>query len=319
MTIKYVGVIYNGDTSQAHINLDHAKDIGSALSDFEVTYYNVTELSDVKKMIADKESGKLDIVINNSAGRKGGDGTVEGLLEILDLPYVGSDVLATAVAFDKKSTKFVVADHGVPIIRGYNFSREQFDTQRDWVLKQIEDGLKYPVVVKASQGSDSIGVSLVRKSEKLLPALERAFKEDSNVIVEDFIKRSAEITCMVIGQGETAYALKPVERVYEGDILYSYEITDRTYRTPSQIDQSILDAIEVYSIIAHNALNCSDYSRSDFLVGQKGNIYFLELNAHAGLGSTGPTAYAAKTTKNWEHKDLIQELLSIAAKRYASK
>jgi D-alanine--D-alanine ligase len=317
MQVRHIGIITSQKFAQADINADHAKDIGTALTNegFAVAYYDVAKPKDIDRILADKKSKKLDLIFNNAAGRRGGDGTVEGLLDILDIPYIGSDVLATAVAFDKKSTKTMVAEQGVPIIRGFNFSREEFELKRQWVVDQIEQYLHYPVVIKASQGSDSIGVSLVRKQEQVEAALKRAFKEDGHVLVEDFIKRKAEITCMVLGNGERAYALKPVERVYEGDILYPWNELDRTYRIPTHIDQKILDQIEAYSIVAHNAINCSDYSRSDFLVNKTGEIFFLELNAHAGLGKVGPTVYTAEATHGWNHQQMIKAIVDIAIER----
>lgn len=320
MEIKYIGITTSKKSSQAHINDDHATHIATALTNegYSVVFYDLTHQDEIARLIQDRKDDKLDMVFNNAAGRRGGDGSIEGLLEMLEIPYVGSDVLATAVAFDKRTTKSVVFNNGVPIIRGLDFSKEQFETQRDWVIGQIEEFLHYPVVVKASQGSDSIGVSLVRKHEHILAALKKAFKEDDYILVEDFVKRSAEVTCLVLGSGEKAYALKPVERVYEGDILQEWTLHERNYRIPDQIDRQTLDLIEAYSVIAHKALACSDYSRSDFLISQSGHIFFLELNAHAGLGKIGPSVFAAQATYGWDHQRLIKEVVHLAASRYKS-
>src|SRR5690606_11146873 len=154
---------------------------------------------------------------------------------------------------------------------------------------------RIPLIVKASQGSDSIGVSLVKEENQLITALRIALREDDTILVEDFVRRKAEVTCMVIGNGADIQALEPVERVYDTDILYPITITDRSYRFPN-IPKETIEKIKEYSITAHRSLGCSDYSRSDFLIGKRGGIYFLELNAHAGLGNVGPTAFAAKHT-----------------------
>ena len=316
MTIKNIGIIIGGATSQDTVNIDHAEDIGSVLAqDYQVEYYNVSKTDDIARLMTDKLEGRLDIVFNNAAGKKGGDGTVEGILEILDIPYVGSDTLATAVAFDKKTTKAVVSSAGVPIIKGIAVSLEEYKLNPSVIVQNITTSLGYPVVVKASQGSDSIGISLVKHARKLIPALVRAFKEDSNVLVEEFIQRKAEVTCMVIGNGAKAHALEPVERVYQTELLYAQDISSRTYRIP-ELDQSILEEIKRHSVVAHQALGCSDYSRSDFLVDQSGCVQFLELNGHAGLGRGGPTEFTAKITKGWDYEGLIREILQVALARY---
>jgi len=320
MDLQSVGIITNSRTAQGSINDDHATDIANAVTALGLTArrYNLTDSNSINQIIADHREGRLNIVFNNAAGKLGGDGTVEGLLEMNGIPYVGSDVLATAVAFDKKTTKSAVGAAGVPIIRGMNFTREQYETKRDWVLDEIEYGLKFPVVVKASQGSDSIGISLVRSRPELPAAIDKALEEDDVIIVEDFVKRLAEVTCMVLGTGEQTRALAPIERVFEGDILYSKDITERTYRVADHLDLSVIRPIEHYAIEAHKALGCTDYSRSDFIVTARGEVFFLELNAHAGLGTVGPTVAAAEATFGWNHQQLIGKILELAAARYSS-
>lgn len=318
MQAKIIGIITNSNTAQGSVNDDHAADIANALAELGHTTkrYNLTDPDAIDQLINDHRSNQLDIVFNNAAGKRGGDGTVEGLLEMNRIPYVGSDVLATAVAFDKKTTKSAVAAAGVPIIRGQTFTLEQYQTKPDWVLDEIEYGLKFPVVVKASRGSDSIGISLVRSRDELPAAITKAFKEDSVIVVEDFVKRLAEVTCMVIGTGEQAKALTPIERVFEGDILYAKDITDRTYRPATHLDLAVLRPLEHFAVEAHRALGCADYSRSDFIVTARGEVFFLELNAHAGLGKVGPTVEAAQATYGWNHQQLIEEILARAVKRY---
>src|SRR4051812_10633695 len=117
MQVKHVGIITGGANPQQDINTDHAKDIGGALEkSFSISYYNLSVAGDIERLLENRSQKKLDIVFNNAAGKRGGDGTVEGFLEIMGIPYIGSDTLATAAAFDKKTTKAVVADAGVPVI-----------------------------------------------------------------------------------------------------------------------------------------------------------------------------------------------------------
>lgn len=316
MKIRTIGLITNSQTSQGSINSGHAQDIQASLTalGYATATYDLAEPADLDRLLKDRAAGKLDLVFNNAAGKRGGDGSIEGLLEVVGIPYVGSDVLATAAAFDKKTTKLVVASQGVPIIRDLDFHREQFEAKPDWVLDEIEYGLKFPVIVKASQGSDSIGVSLVRTRKELAPAIKRALAEDDQILVEDFIKRYAEVTCFVLGNGKQAKALAPVERVFEG-VIYSIDLPGRSYRIPTHLDAAVIRTIEKYSVAAHRSLGCSDYSRSDFIITRQGKIYFLEVNAHAGLGKVGPPVFAAKHSHGWDHKRLIQELVRTATKR----
>jgi len=316
MLIKHVGIITGGAEHQAPVNIDHAHDIGSALSDnYQIHFYDLFVPSDIDQMVADRRKGQLDIVFNNSAGKKGGDGTVEGLMEIYGIPFVGSDTLATAAAFDKKTTKTIVAEAGVPIIKGVTVTKEEFEHNPSSVIQNVTGSIGYPVVVKASQGSDSLGISLVKQPKRLIAAIEKALIYDETVIIEEFIVRSAEITCMVIGNGSETESLQPVERVYKTELLYDRDTSSRSYRIPVCSDE-IQEDIMRYSVMAHQALGCSDYSRSDFLVNKRGVVFFLEINAHAGLGMGGPTQYAIQLSKGWDYAQLIEGVLTIAEKRY---
>ncbi len=316
MDLRTIGLITNSQVSQATVNRGHARDLETSLAElgYETVTYDLADPTDLGRMLADRAAGQLDLVFNNAAGKRGGDGSVEGLLEVAGIPYVGSDVLATATAFDKKTTKLMVASQGVPIIRDLDFHREQYQSKPDWVLDEIEYGLKFPVIVKASQGSDSIGVSLVRKRKELAPAIERALAEDDQILVEDFIKRHAEVTCFVLGNGQKAKALVPVERVFEG-IIYSIDLPGRSYRIPTHLDPAVVTAVKQHSVTAHRALGCADYSRSDFIITRQGKIYFLEVNAHAGLGKIGPPVFAAEHSHGWNHQQLIEHLIATATAR----
>lgn len=314
MPVKSVGIISGGTHAQAHVNIDHAKDLEGALSaKYSTKLYDLSKPKDFEGLLKDRRQGKLDIVFNNAAGKQGGDGTVEGLLELMNIPFVGSDTLATAIAFDKKTTKTVVKAAGVTTIRGLTITSTQFLEEPEETMERLARRIRVPMIIKASGGSDSIGVSLVKKEEEIIPAMRLALKQDDTVIVEDFIRRKAEITCMVIGNGDAAYALEPVERVYQTEILYSD--SKRTYRLPV-IPEETKEGIMKAAVKAHRAVGCSDYSRSDFLVGQKGRIYFLELNAHAGLGNSGPTAFACAQDKHWSYPEMVNNILMTAIKRY---
>lgn len=313
MSVKYIGIISGGTHAQSHINKDHALDIGGVLQKkYTVRYYDLSQKEDFENLLHDHRTEKLDVVFNNAAGKQGGDGTVEGLLELLTIPFVGSDTLATAVAFDKKTTKTVVKAAGVPTIRGLTVTGQEFLEEPEEVMEKLARRIRVPMIVKASQGSDSIGVSLVKEEKDIIPAIRKALKEDDTIIIEDFIRRQAEVTCMVLGNGDEAKALEPVERVYETEILYPDAA--RTYRHPN-LNEEILTKIKKYSVKAHRAVGCADYSRSDFLIGKKGKIYFLELNAHAGLGNTGPTAFSTQHSMGWSYDKMIQEILNLSLKR----
>ena len=317
MNIKHIGIITGGSRTQASINIHHAESIGESLKkDFKITYYDLSIEKDIERMLANKKAGKLDFIVNNAAGKEGGDGTVEGLLTILQVPFLGSDTLATAVAFDKKTTKRLAADAGIPIIQGITVLLEDFRENPERVVAEIEKVVGYPLVVKASKGSDQIGASLVKSPNRIVAALKSAFKEDEEVIVEKFIRRAAEVTCLVIGNGKTAEALDPAEFLYEAEFPYVGETFENAmYKAKPEV----LQAVKRFSYLAHLAVGCSDYSRSDFIVDKHHQIHYLETNAHAGLWNGSIVSFIAKRCKDWDYDQMLRELIDLATLRYESR
>jgi D-alanine-D-alanine ligase len=308
-----VGVIIGGAQQQKQINISHSEDIAQALKQLGhgVKLYELANPSHIKALLDDHANGCLDIVFNNAAGKRGGDGTVEGLLELAGVPFVGSDAHATACAFDKQTTRQLVQGSGVPVSPGFVVEKATYVLGD---ILDIADSMGYPLVVKAVRGSDSLGVSLVKKSSEIAEALNLAFEHDNRALIESYVERSADITCMVIGTGKEAVALTPAESVFEGEI-YTDEVADLTETRLPQLDAGVIEKVKQHAVEAHRALACSDYSRSDFLVDKNGHIFFLELNAHAGLGKDSCTMFITKVSRGWDHEATIKEILNLALQR----
>ena len=317
MTIKNIGIIYGGFKSQAEINLDHAKAIASAfVPHYKIIYYNLSTSKGQDILIRDWRNKKVDLIFNNSAGKKGGDGTVEGFLDILGIPYVGSGMLATAMAFDKKTTKKIVSGSGVLVVKDLIIGINNWKENKQGVIDRIKRAIGYPLIVKASGGTDSIAVAKVKNTKELIPAIKRAFKEDDYLVIEEFVCKIAEVSCMVYGNKKNIEAFLPVQWGHEGDILGTDEKFDVAKMTiPPKLGPTTIERIKKVSILAHRILGCDDYSRSDLIISKNRKIYFLEINAHAGLGLSSSTVHMAKATKGWDHKKLINNILMLAVKR----
>ncbi|PIR28040.1 hypothetical protein COV39_01220 [Candidatus Berkelbacteria bacterium CG11_big_fil_rev_8_21_14_0_20_40_23] len=317
MAINNIGIIYGGFKSQADINLDHAKAIASAfVPHYKIIYYNLSTPKGQDILIRDWRNKKVDFIFNNSAGKKGGDGTVEGFLDILGIPYVGSGMLPTAMAFDKKTTKKIVSGSGILVVKDLTIGFNNWKENKQGVINRIKRAIGYPLIVKASRGTDSIAVAIVKNTKELIPAIKRAFKEDDHLVIEEFVRKIAEVSCMVYGNKKNIEAFLPVQWGHEGDILETDEKFDVAKMTiPPKLGPTTIARIKKVSIIAHRILGCDDYSRSDLIISKNRKIYFLEINAHAGLGLSSSTVHMAKATKGWDHKKLINNILMLAVKR----
>ena len=216
-------------------------------------------------------------------GRHGEDGTVQGALELLGIPYTGSGVMASAIAMDKVMTKRVWLAEGLPTPKYVALSREQ--QGRDGVLT-VPDELGLPLIVKPPHEGSSIGVTKVAGYSQMQAAVALAAKYDAQVLCEEFIEGD-EVTCPVLGQGDGAIAL-PVVRIVAPEGAYDYQnkyFTDVVnYIVPSGLPAAEEAAIQALVLQAYRALGCRGWGRADLMVrAADRKPYLLEMNTSPGM------------------------------------
>lgn len=232
-----------------------------------------------------------DVVFIALHGRFGEDGTVQGLLELLEIPYVGSGVLASALAMNKIMARKLFEHEGIPLPAGLTMHRgDDLAT----FARDVERVLGYPVVVKPNEQGSTIGISIVRDSRELPKALELAFKYDENVLVEEFVE-GTEITGAVIGN-EQPIVLPLVEIVPEGG-FYDYHAKYTPGATeeivPARIPGAQYKEAQHLAIACHKVLGCRGMSRTDMIVSGE-RIVVLEVNTIPGMTPTSLLPRAAE-------------------------
>ena len=261
---------------------------------------------------AAQELGAVDVVFPLLHGPFGEDGTLQGLLELAGVPYVGSGVFASAASMDKHHMKQLlrVADLAVP---DYVLAR------RDAPLPVGIADLGLPVFVKPARGGSSIGISKVTSAEELLPALEAAYRHDPKVLVESAVV-GREIECGVLaGPDGTPEASLPAEvRVTGGQAFYDFEakyLSDATeFDIPPQLPSSVIDEIRTCAVRAFVALDCEGLARVDFFVTDAGDVLVNEVNTMPGFtpASMFPRMWAASGV---DYQQLVTRLLDDALRR----
>ena len=218
-------------------------------------------------------------------GRLGEDGSVQGALELLGIPYTGSGVMASAIAMDKVMTKRVWLAEGLPTPRYLRLRADQQDRER---VHAVPDQLGLPLIVKPPREGSSIGISKVEGYSEMQAAVQLAAKFDADVLCEEFIE-GPELTCPVLGQGDAAVAL-PVIRINAPDGAYNYQnkyFTDLVkYQCPSGL--SVADEAEVQrlALAAYRTLGCRGWGRADLMQrASDGKIFLLEMNTSPGMTS----------------------------------
>ena len=218
-------------------------------------------------------------------GRHGEDGSVQGALELLGLPYTGSGVLASAIAMDKVMTKRVWLAEGLPTPR---FVRLAGDQQSREQLRAVPDVLGLPLVVKPPREGSSIGITKVAGYSQMQAAVELAAKYDADVLCEEFIEGD-EVTCPVLGAGAAARAL-PVVRIVAPEGAYDYQnkyFTDAVqYQCPSGLPEAEEAEIRRLVLAAYRALGCRGWGRADLMLRRTDRRPFLlEMNTSPGMTS----------------------------------
>ena len=258
----------------------------------------------------------IDVVIPVLHGLWGEDGTVQGLLELAGIPYVGCGVLASAVCMDKAVANALFEANGVPHTKWLAANRWEIESDLEGVCEGVEKKLGWPVFVKPANAGSSVGISKVNSREELKKAIDLALENDRKVVFEAFVD-GQEVECAVIGS-DPAVATRPGE-ILAGAEFYTY---DDKYKNgvsqvviPANLPEEKLDEVKTYAAMAYTALGCEGLARCDFFVEHgTGRVLINEINTLPGF--TPISMYP----KLMEHEGtpipaLIDHLIALALER----
>ena len=261
----------------------------------------------------------LDVIFPLLHGPNGEDGTVQGLLEVLNLPYVGNGVLASAAGMDKVVMKQLFAQAGLKQVPFVHFIRKEWKNNQALLLEKIESSLKWPLFVKPANLGSSVGITKANNREELIKAIDLAFKYDRKILVEQGIV-AREIEMSVLGNDtprcSVAGEVLPTKDFYD----YSAKYIDGTtnYAIPAKVSDRLQKSLEDAAIRAFKVLDCSGLVRADFFVTDTEEVLINEVNTMPGFTpiSMYPKLWMAS---GLSYSDLIEELISLAIERYEEK
>ena len=301
-----LALIAGGTSGEREVSLKGAAGVEQALNKdkYEVVRYDPA--TDLARLAADAK--QLDAAFILLHGIHGEDGTVQGMLELLGIPYQGAGVLGSALAMDKNLAKTMYRLHGLPIAAWEMASKEHIANPAPLLAK-----LSLPVVVKPIRQGSSLGMSVVREAEQLSPALSTAFEHDNQVMVEEFIQ-GREITVGVLGNEELT-PLPLVEIIPDAKYdFFDYEAKYQAGATreicPAEVDDSIRDKAQQYGLTAHRALQLRGYSRTDMII-RDDEIFLLETNTIPGMTPTSLLPQAAAQA-GLDFPALLDRLIALA-------
>lgn len=294
---KNIAVLMGGLSAEREVSLRTGHAISQALRE---AGYRVTDIDADRSLPARLEESRTEVAFIALHGRFGEDGTVQGLLEMMGIPYTGSGVLASSLAMDKVATKKMLQYHGV--------NTPAFAVFRPG--SQVQGSLPpFPVVVKPAREGSTIGISIAREQSELAAGLTEAFRFDSLVLVEQFVA-GAEVTVGVL-DGEALPVIQVVPKGGFYDYQAKYTAGQTEYLLPAPLPEGIYAGLQQAACQACQALGCSGAARVDFMVGDN-DFTCLEVNTIPGMTATSLLPKAAAAA-GLPFVELVQRILEGAA------
>ena len=301
-----LALLAGGKSGEREVSLKGAEEVAKALdpAKYEVRRYDPA--TDLAKLAAEAET--LDAAFILLHGPFGEDGTVQGFLDLLGLPYQGSGVLGSAIAMDKNLSKILYRNAGLKVPEWYMATKDDIDNP-----SKILSLLGLPLVIKPARQGSSLGMTIARSEDNIAEGLQKAFAIDPQVMVEEFIA-GREITGGVLGNEELKTL--PLVEIIPGE---QYEFFDynakylpgaTTEICPAQLEEGLTARAQNYALAAHRALQLRGYSRTDMIVSGD-DIYVLETNTIPGMTPTSLLPQAAAAA-GLDFGPLLDRLLALA-------
>lgn len=335
-----VGVIYGGKSGEHDVSLQSARSIMEAMNQekYEIHPFFIDrrgnwfyrEKEKVYLSLAPEEKGfvkatsdefiAIDVVFPVLHGPYGEDGTIQGLLEMAGIPYVGAGVLASAAGMDKEIMKALFARAGLPQVKYTTVYRYRLEEAAAEEVERVKKEIGFPCFVKPANLGSSVGISKVKREEELLPALQLAARYDAKIIVEEGLEGVREVEVAVLGNYHPQASV--VGEIIPSNEFYDYQAKYIDGRSqlliPAPLPEERAEEIRKMAILAFKAVEGSGLGRVDFFLTGEGKIYVNEINTMPGF-----TRYSMYP-KLWEatglpYSELIDRLIELAQERFADR
>lgn len=304
-------VLMGGTSAEREVSLRSGSNAAAALQE---KGYQVETLDLGNGNIDQIKQSAPDVVFIALHGQNGEDGTVQGYLELLGIPYTGSGVATSAICMDKILTKKLLGYDGLPTADYVVIEKNGF-CESGLRVDSLMDNFGLPLVIKAATQGSSIGTYIVRSREEVLPAILEAFEFDNQVLVEKFIA-GVLLTVSILGNNDPL--VLPIIEIVAQNEFYDYEskytpgMSDHII--PARISAEVAQRVNQISEQAYRLMGCRGFARVDVMVDQQGQPYILELNTIPGLTETSLVPDAARAV-GIDYPELIERLVNLALQK----
>jgi len=256
--------------------------------------------------------GRIDIMFPVLHGNDGEDGGIQGLLKSIDIPFVGSGILGSAVAMDKVVSKKILIQEGIPVSRYLSY---QVEEKEEIDFKVVSGELGLPLIIKPVASGSSVGVSKAENEDAFYKALEDTFLYDNHVIIEEYVE-GREVECAVLGNINPDPSLPGEIIVSEEYGFYSFDAkyvdeSGARLDIPAELDEPVIKKVQDLAVRAYKALNCEDFSRVDMFLKPDGELILLEINTIPGFTSVSMFS-KLRALAGVDSKEVISNLIDVA-------
>jgi D-alanine-D-alanine ligase len=298
ITDKHIGVLMGGKSAEREVSLRSGAAIYNALKGLG---YNVVSIDAGQDVCNRLMKEKIEIAFLALHGGYGEDGSIQGMLEVLEIPYTGSGVLASALAMDKEASKKIFLYHKIAVPPFVVLDKESSE-----VLPSQIPSFGLPWVIKPASEGSSVGVNIVKDQHDLAKALEYAHAYGPRIIIEKFIAGQEVHIGILNGKVLGGVEVKPSLEFYSYEAKYTAGLTE--YILPPEIEEKVYACAKQTALSAHSALGCRGATRVDLRIDGEGNPYVLEVNTIPGMTETSLLPKIAKLA-GFEFPGLIEEIL----------
>ena len=296
MSKRCVAVLMGGMSTERKISLKSGAAVAAALRS---KGHHVVEIDVGPDLPAQLTAAGADVEWLALHGAFGEDGCVQGLLEIMRIPYTGSGPRGSAIAMDKIATKRLLKDTGVHLPQDAVWRRGE----------PLPAGLSYPIVAKAPDGGSTIGIAMCANEAELIAALDNTDVFEDEVLLEAFVQGEEITVALLDGEPQPVVSIRPVEGFFDFEAKYTKGQTE--YLVPAPIDPVVAATAQAHARIAFRTIGLSGVARADFIVDESGIPWFLEINTIPGMTATSLTPMAAGAA-GMSFEDLVEMQLEAA-------
>ncbi|MDZ7837808.1 MAG: D-alanine--D-alanine ligase [Actinomycetota bacterium] len=290
---KNIAVLMGGRSLEREVSIKSGQRVSNALRKLG---YNVIKLDIDQNIIENLRKEDIDAAYIALHGKDGEDGTIQEILETLDIPYTGPGVYPNILSFDKIISKQIFSKHNIPTPTYYFLNDSSFrELGANKLLPLIISKLGLPLIVKPSAQGSALGIKMVQEKEEFSEAIISALGYSREILIEKYIK-GCELAISIIGEGKPqvlpSVEIVPKEDYFDFDSRFSIDETE--YFVPARLDKGQLKMVEETALKVHQALDCNKLSRVDIIFDKENNIpYVLELNTSPGMTDTSLLPMAA--------------------------